>query len=314
MAGSDVVVGTITDLSIREGKVGLRTYTGASHVSRVLVASQSTAGFVAEDAGASDQMWSHLTAKEGDGIGYWIKQGDMEISNCRAYEYPVGFQIERAATLVSPKTWGIPEYGINLKDNDRLIVLGGNLACNNGIANVRLRVTSGGSSINETTISGTRFQHENGVTRHIEVAVADSKCIVEATISGATFESGADAIEVTDATGDVDILFDGCYIGQQSTIPDGVKFRNCHGPGAPVVQNDAGNNPETQSGDGTNRYYWSHGLDRKPTSVNVEPASDDAKGDYHVEVGTSTITVDYASAPPEGTDNLKWWWNAEDNR
>lgn len=69
---------------------------------------------------------------------------------------------------------------------------------------------------------------------------------------------------------------------------------------------------ETQSGDGsTTQFSWEHFLADLPDSVSVEAMRTDATGAYEVSFNSSTITVTYSSAPPSGTDNLKWTWTAD---
>jgi hypothetical protein len=72
---------------------------------------------------------------------------------------------------------------------------------------------------------------------------------------------------------------------------------------------------ETQSGDGsTTTFTIPHGLDFTPTIRNVWPESADAAGDFYISNATaSAIEITYASAPPSGTDNLTWGFEARAN-
>jgi hypothetical protein len=47
-----------------------------------------------------------------------------------------------------------------------------------------------------------------------------------------------------------------------------------------------------------------------PTSVSVTPASNDAKGIFYVTVNATYIYVNYATAPPSGTNNVVLYWSA----
>lgn len=68
----------------------------------------------------------------------------------------------------------------------------------------------------------------------------------------------------------------------------------------------------TQSADGTaTTFTFKHFLDDTPSGFTAQPASTDAMGDFIVERTPSEIRVVYATAPPSGTDNLKWRWSAD---
>jgi len=68
----------------------------------------------------------------------------------------------------------------------------------------------------------------------------------------------------------------------------------------------------TFSGDGaTTSFNIAHGLASTPSVVIVTPASEHARGDFHVEADATNITVTYASAPPAGTNNVVLYWYAE---
>jgi len=68
----------------------------------------------------------------------------------------------------------------------------------------------------------------------------------------------------------------------------------------------------TFSGDGsTTQFSISHGLVSTPSNIQVTPRSEDASGDFYVTANTSNIYVNYLSAPPSGTNNIKLDWNAK---
>ena len=68
----------------------------------------------------------------------------------------------------------------------------------------------------------------------------------------------------------------------------------------------------TFNGDGTTTSFnISHGLVSTPSTYVVSPASADAKGEFYVTADSTYITVNYTSAPPSGTDNVKLTWYAE---
>ena len=68
----------------------------------------------------------------------------------------------------------------------------------------------------------------------------------------------------------------------------------------------------TFSGDGTTtQFSIAHGLVSTPTKVQVTPMSSDAASDFYVTADDTNIYINYKSAPPSGTDNLKFSWFAE---
>jgi len=68
----------------------------------------------------------------------------------------------------------------------------------------------------------------------------------------------------------------------------------------------------TFSGDGTTtQFKIAHGLASTPKSAVVTPASGDAKGTFYVTVDATYIYVNYATAPPAGTNNVVLYWYAK---
>jgi len=68
----------------------------------------------------------------------------------------------------------------------------------------------------------------------------------------------------------------------------------------------------TFSGDGsTTQFSISHGLLGTPSKVLVTPMSADAAGDFYVTADSTYIYVNYKTAPPSGTDNIKLSWYVE---
>ena len=66
------------------------------------------------------------------------------------------------------------------------------------------------------------------------------------------------------------------------------------------------------SGDGsTTQFSVPHYLPVKPSKVLVTPMSSDAAGDFYVTADDTYIYVNYKTAPPSGTDNIKLSWYAE---
>mgnify|MGYP000182653612 FL=1 len=84
-----------------------------------------------------------------------------------------------------------------------------------------------------------------------------------------------------------------------------------------IVKNNIGYTTEnsgtaTFSGDGTTtQFSIAHGLVSTPSKVLVTPMTADAASDFYVTADDTNIYINYKSAPPSGTDNLKFSWYAE---
>jgi hypothetical protein len=65
----------------------------------------------------------------------------------------------------------------------------------------------------------------------------------------------------------------------------------------------------TRSGTGyTDTYVIPHGFGSTPTHVTVDPQSPEANDDYTITWDAVNITLNYAFPPPEGTDNLLFYY------
>lgn len=85
----------------------------------------------------------------------------------------------------------------------------------------------------------------------------------------------------------------------------GLTMRNVDG----YTSKDSGRQYQSGTGD-TTRFNWSHDLAEAPNSLSVTPGSEDALGEFFAHADESDIVVIYENPPPEGTDNLRWWWEA----
>jgi len=67
----------------------------------------------------------------------------------------------------------------------------------------------------------------------------------------------------------------------------------------------------TWSGDGaTKTFYITHGMEAEPAVVMITPASVDARILLYVTADAEKITIEFETAPPSGTDNVKLYWVA----
>lgn len=68
----------------------------------------------------------------------------------------------------------------------------------------------------------------------------------------------------------------------------------------------------TQSGNPpTTIFNIPHGCFATPAYINVIPALPGAVGNFSLSATSTNIVVTYSVAPPSGTNNLQWYWNAE---
>ena len=68
----------------------------------------------------------------------------------------------------------------------------------------------------------------------------------------------------------------------------------------------------TFSGDGTTtQFKIPHRLISTPTKIQITPGSSDAEGSFYVTADSTYIYVNYATAPPVGTNNIVLYWYAE---
>ncbi len=66
-----------------------------------------------------------------------------------------------------------------------------------------------------------------------------------------------------------------------------------------------------QSGTGSaTTFNIAHGLFTTPTNARVTPGSLAASASFYVTLGSTNITLTYASAPANATNNLTWYWDA----
>ncbi|MDD5597635.1 MAG: hypothetical protein PHV82_06805, partial [Victivallaceae bacterium] len=68
---------------------------------------------------------------------------------------------------------------------------------------------------------------------------------------------------------------------------------------------------ETFSGDGsTTSFSFAHGLAATPTHVEITPTSADAAANFYWSANGTNIIINYLTAPPAGTNNVKFTWRA----
>ena len=67
----------------------------------------------------------------------------------------------------------------------------------------------------------------------------------------------------------------------------------------------------TQSGNGSTKVFnILHDVSATPRTARVSPGSTDALGGYTVTTDTTNVIITYQVAPPSGTNNLIWNWEA----
>ena len=133
---------------------------------------------------------------------------------------------------------------------------------------------------------------------------------------------GGDNIQVSydDGTNEISVDFAGISVDEDGTNvlsgANSVNFGKAlaatdDGSGAATVDLDAGFSSATFSGDGTKtQFQIPHGLSSQPSSWIVQSATGDGSDISHVTADGTSLTVNYGSAPPSGTDNVELNWIA----
>jgi len=105
----------------------------------------------------------------------------------------------------------------------------------------------------------------------------------------------------------------GCYGLHVNGADNGCYLENIHStPNTSIKDAIKNSGTATFSGDGTTtQFSIAHGLVSTPTKVLVTPMTADAASDFYVTADDTNIYINYKSAPPSGTDNLKFSWLAE---
>ena len=69
----------------------------------------------------------------------------------------------------------------------------------------------------------------------------------------------------------------------------------------------------TQSGDGTTKVFnIAHGLYAAPAYALATAYSTDSLGSFTTTSDATNVIITYSVAPPSGTNNLRWYWRADD--
>ena len=118
-------------------------------------------------------------------------------------------------------------------------------------------------------------------------------------------------------------MVNGIYILGDNCRIIGNRIRDCSGD--PIVDNGSGNiikynigypaensGVAVFSGDGsTTTFRIEHGLANTPSKYVVSPLTPDADASRTITVDDTYITITFDTAPPSGTDNIKFGWWAE---
>jgi len=190
------------------------------------------------------------------------------------------------------------------------------------------------TSVEESKVIGTNIY----LNQKHGIVVRDSKNvqIIGATVKDNNQSGGSyDGIIAGGNTSVEKLIIQGCSIlgtTHRYGINLGGVTQNCivventiEGGTSPIVNNGTNNiirwnrgyltensSTATFSGDGsTTQFQIAHGLVSTPSKVLVTPMSSDAAGDFYVTADDTYIYVNYKTAPPSGTDNIKLSWYAE---
>ena len=194
---------------------------------------------------------------------------------------------------------------------------------NNVGGNLTYTDSSGTVEIDESSLAGNGLVDDGSGSVELDVSVVDSGSGVTGSTSlyEINFASGLNVIDDTsNNAGRVDINVDtstatnidvddsGTDVAtgiQNLDFTTGLSATD-QGGGTAAITNDVRAGSQTYSGDGSSTTFtFAHGLSAAPSSWSVEPATDDASGVSHSTADGTNITVEYDTAPPNGTDNLE---------
>ena len=194
---------------------------------------------------------------------------------------------------------------------------------NNVGGNLSYDDASGTIQIDESNLAGNGIVDDGSNGIELDISVVDSGSGISGSTSLYELNFGS-GLNVTDDTsnnaGRVDVTVD------QSTATNididdsgndvatgisnldfttGISATD-QGGGTAAITSDVRTGSQTYSGDGsTTSFTFAHGLSAAPSSWSVEAATDDASGVSHSTADGTNITVEYDTAPPNGTDNLE---------
>jgi len=244
------------------------------------------------------------------GIGIYSEAIDVEIIGNRVYgngQDGIRLTAFESAALFPPKQ----------------VIISNNIARNNGWSGIRLM---GGEEI----VISNNICYNNGQTQTGEAGIKITDAKYDTTVF--------DAIRIS-------IIGNRCFDNQSTKTQDyGIAVNNPNGGTVYVVEiiaNNVVNNrlgglflvsgtcytknvrfnygyttknsgTATFSGDGsTTQFKIEHGLVSTPSKVLVTPMSEDASGDFYITADNTYIYINYKTAPPSGTNNIKVSWYAE---
>lgn len=172
-------------------------------------------------------------------------------------------------------------------------------------------VARNGVDVNTVHIKNNWFRNSYGKAIS---AYADGNDIIDLQVTGNSFISDDGAIDGFDAFGAStfikstfkDNTFHNAHSGALVSAPSGVEVRSNRG----YTTENSGT--VSFSGDDlATTFDIPHGLESTPNSVSITPKSEDAIADHYVTADATNITINYDAAPPSGSDNLVFWWEAE---
>jgi len=276
-----------------------------------------------------------------DSTGYTIKVGntDNKIRRNQIREgggAQIRLDAAQAVEISGNHIYGISATGTNRHDIDIVNIStgGGGIHIVDNIieatAGHHIRILVGVSTtIGRFTIVGNTFYQVTGAPNDtydcvfVDVTAASS-ALRQMTVMGSTFNgpansnyrafitrSGSNTMEQIAVIGNQGA---GARLLANGFTPDvfyGNSTRYFNGSTTDILRSD-NYGRSTQNGNGSaTAFTIAHGLAAAPGTVTVTPGHADAKGDFHVTVDATNITVTYATAPASGTNNVVLNWRAQ---
>ncbi|MBO8181109.1 MAG: hypothetical protein H0Z19_11685 [Archaeoglobus sp.] len=194
-------------------------------------------------------------------------------------------------------------------DLGTVIITNNKISASNGIKMIKGADASGYTRtviISNNQFTGGSLSGENYLDLETVYVV-----ITGNTFKSTTLSSSDNIIKVSNAI--TTMITNNSFATNVSPFPPNISVNSLY----KILKNNVGYTTEnsstaTFSGDGsTTQFTIAHKLVSTPSKVLVTPMSSDAAGDFYVTADDTNIYVNYKTAPPSGTNNIKLSWYAE---
>ena len=249
-----------------------------------------------------DNLISRVNCHNNRYEGVLIQSNDNMINFLTSYQNETGLRLNGQGGLLASNVhlWGNTDNGLSITSsiNDYFL----NLESENN-ANYGILIGSGvGNVTNEKFVNVWVWGNGGATNKGVGLGAASPYSVNDVVFIGGKIDKALEKWNYVNRVFIRNVDLKDCTV--ISGFASG-EIRYCKG----YVTENSGT--VTFSGNGTQTQFTiAHGLAGTPTSVSVTPASNDAKGTFYVTVDATNIYVNYATAPPAGTNNVVLYWSA----